>query len=179
MTDAFAELGFPRSTVVDDEALASRFDELSRTRPPDAGGDTSGFASLTEARRILSSPALRWRHLLELEHPGTRLDGALTPALVDLFAALGPRLQASQDVIRRKSAAATSLARALLAPEELRIREALEAAAAQLSDAHQALVESAGSWDGSAASLAALAREAAFIEKWQSQVRQHLSQLAL
>lgn len=179
MIDAFAELDLPRSPVVDDQALAERFDMLSRTRHPDAGGQSDDFARLTEARRILSSPALRWRHLLELDHPGTRLHGPLSPALVDLFATLGPSLQSSQDLLRRKAAATTSLSRALLAPQELRLREALEAAAARLTDGVDALSVAAGSWDGTANTLATWAREAAFLEKWLSQVRNQLAQLSL
>jgi hypothetical protein len=177
--DAFAELGLPRSTVVDEQEMARRFDELSRARHPDAGGDPSSFARLAEARRLLSSTALRWRHLLELEHPGTRLDGALPPALMDVFASLGPALQAAQDLERRKAAASSALARALLAPEEMRQRESLESTAATLAAQLDAVIESARSWDGTAVPLAAWAREAAFLEKWQSQVRDVLGRLGL
>jgi len=177
--DAFAELGLPRSPVVDDAALSRRFDELSRTRHPDAGGEASSFARLAEARRLLTSTALRLRHLLELEFPGTRLDGALAPPLMDLFSILGPALQEAQDLERRKAGTTSALARALLAPGEMRQRETLEAAAAAVSDRLDALTEDCRTWDGSAAALAAWAREAAFLEKWQAQVREALLRLGL
>lgn len=177
--DAYAELGVPRSPVVDELELSRRFDELSRTRHPDAGGEPAAFARLAEARRLLSSPALRLRHLLELTHPGTRLDGGLSSSLMDLFATLGPALQAAQDLDRRKAAATSALARALLAPEEMRQRESLENAAATISDRLKAVTVAAARWDGSSNALATWAREAAFLEKWQAQVREVLTRLGL
>lgn len=177
--DAFAELGVPRSTAVDESEVSRRFDELSRTRHPDAGGEPAAFARLAEARRLLTSPALRLRHLLELTHPGTRLDGGLSPSLMDLFATLGPALQAAQELERRKTATTSALARALLASEEMQQRESLENAAATIADRLQAVTEAAARWDGSATALAALAREAAFLEKWQAQVREVLTRLVL
>jgi len=172
--DAFAELGLPRSTVVDASEMARRFDEISRLRHPDAGGDAEAFARLNEARRLLASPAARLRHLLELVAPGTRLDGALDPALMEIFQVLGPALQAAQDVDRRRGAAATALARALLASDAMCHRELLEAIAATIAERLEILEATAARWDGSVDALAAWAREAAFLEKWQSQVRDQL-----
>ena len=177
--DAFAEMGLPRSPAVDEDALARQFDTLSRARHPDAGGETAAFARLAEARRLLSSTALRLRHLLELEHPEARLDGALSPALMDVFATLGPALQAAQDVERRRASASSALARALLAPQEMLARETLEHIAESLAQHLDAIVDASRSWDGTAQPLAAWAREAAFLEKWQSQVRHTLTRLGL
>lgn len=177
--DAFAEMGLPRSPVVDEDALARQFDSLSRLRHPDAGGEAAAFARLAEARRLLSSTALRLRHLLELEHPGSRLEGDLTAGLMDLFATLGPALQQAQDLERRKAAASSALARALLATEEMRAREILEPMAESLAGRLSAVAVASRSWDGTAQPLAAWAREAAFLEKWQSQVRHALTHLGL
>ena len=177
--DAFAEMGLPRSPVVDEDALARQFDALSRTRHPDAGGEAAAFARLAEARRLLSSTSLRLRHLLELEHPETRLDGTLSPALMDVFTALGPALQTAQDLERRKTSASTALARALLAPQEMLARETLETWAESLAHRLDGIADASRSWDGTAAPLAAWAREAAFLEKWQSQVRHALTRLGL
>jgi curved DNA-binding protein CbpA len=179
MIDAFAEFSLPRSPGVDEQALARRFDDLSRSCHPDAGGDPAAFSRLTEARRLLSSPALRLRHLLELESPGTRLDGPLSPSLMDLFTTLGPTLQAVQNFELRKTAATSALARALLASEETRHRESLEDLASTLATQFSTLLDAAQNWNGSPDPLAAWAREAAFLEKWQSQVRDHLSRLTL
>ncbi len=175
--DAFAEFGIPRTPVIDEDDLARRFDELSRARHPDAGGDAASFARLAEARRVLGSPALRLRRLLELEFPGTRLDGALSASLMDLFATLGAVMQAVHEFERRRNTAATALGRALLASEEMRLREDLEATAATIARRLETVTDATRSWDGRPESLAAWAREAAFLEKWQSQVRDALSRL--
>lgn len=179
MMDAFAELGLPRAPLVDEDALARRFDALSHERHPDAGGDAAAFARLAEARAILLSPARRLRHLLSLLFPEEKLDGPLSAALLDLFAALGPDIAASKDVLARKASAATALSRALLAPQEMALREKLEARAEILATRHTALQDEAARWDGQPAALAALAREAAFLEKWQAQLRDALARLGM
>ena len=172
-------MGLPRAPSVDAEALARQFDALSRTRHPDAGGEAAAFARLAEARRLLSSTALRLRHLLELEHPGTRLEGALSPSLMDLFAAVGPALQAAGDLERRRAAASSALARALLAPGQMHAREELERLGAEVADRLEAIDAASRLWDGTAGTLTAWAREAAFLEKWQAQIRDALSRLGL
>lgn len=177
--DAFAELGLPRSPLIDEAALERRFDALSRQHHPDAGGDPVAFARLAEARRLLATPAPRLRHLLELDFPGTPLAGGLPASLVDHFASLGPTLQAAQEFIRKKETATSVLARALLASEEMRHHERLEAAAAPLADSLAAVLDATRSWDGHAESLAAWARQAAFLERWQAEVRETLVRLSL
>jgi curved DNA-binding protein CbpA len=175
--DAFAELGMPRSAAIDEDELKRRFDALSRERHPDSGGDTNAFARLTEARVILSSWSRRLRHLLELESPGTRLEGAISPTLMTLFGEIGPALQASRELLDRKSAATSELGRALLASEEMRARESLEPLAAQLNFEQQAGARAATTWTGDPTALASMAREAAFLEKWQAQIRAVLREL--
>lgn len=179
MMDAFAELGLPRSPVINEDAVARQFDALSRERHPDAGGEAAAFARLGEARAILLSPAKRLRHLLTLLFPTEKLDGPLPPPLLDLFAALGPDLAAAKDVLARKASAASALSRALLAPQEMALREKLEARAESLAARQAALLDEASRWEGQPASLAALAREAAFLEKWQAQLRDFLARLGL
>lgn len=165
--------------AIDEAELGRQFDALSRQHHPDAGGDTDTFARLAEARSILTSTARRLRHLLELEAPGTTLDGPIPSGLITLFAGIGPVLQKANDLLSRKSAAASGLARALLASDEMLLREALEALASQLDHQLQAGAAAAASWNGQPATLASLAREAAFVEKWQSQVREMLLKLNL
>ena len=177
--DAFAELGLPRTAALDADTLARAFDALSRERHPDAGGEAAAFARLTSARDTLATPSRRWRHLLELLAPGTKLDGALSPALMDLFAQLGPALAAGRAALERKSAASSALARALLAGEELRAREALETLAGRIDALRAELDARATDWRSDTHALATLAREAAFLEKWHAQVRDQLARLGL
>ncbi len=177
--DAFAELGLPRTAALDADTLARAFDALSRERHPDAGGDATAFARLTTARDTLATPSRRWRHLLELLAPGTKLDGALSPALMDLFAQLGPALAAGKAALERKNAATSALARALVAGDELRAREALEALAARTDALRAGLDARAAAWQSDIQALAALAREAAFLEKWHAQAREQLTRLGL
>lgn len=175
MTDAFAELGLPRSAAPDADEVRRRFDELSRERHPDSGGDAAAFQRLNEASAILLSPARRLRHLVELHSPGTRLEGPMAPELIDLFGRLAPDLQAAQALVARRERAASALSRALLLEEELAVRERLEEHAAQLQQRLQQVENRAAALPPG--ELAEPAREAAFLERWQAQVRALLGQL--
>jgi curved DNA-binding protein CbpA len=177
--DAFAEIGLPRSPCLDQDDLDRRFDRLTRERHPDAGGGAEGFARLNEARAILESSARRWRHLLELEFPGTAIDGPLPGLLMDLFSEMSLALSRSDAVLDRKSAAASAVARALLSRDEMRAREELECIGGKIDDRFQHLESAAREWDRRPESLAALAREAAFLEKWRGLTREALVKLGM
>jgi hypothetical protein len=175
--DAFAELKLPRQPAIDHDELVRRFVALSREQHPDSGGDTESFARLTRARHVVESTARRLRHLLELEFPGEKLDGPLPPHCMDLFAQLGPALQNATTVRNKNRSATSSLARALIAPAIFSAREEIESLAQALDELLTRLETELPTWDGTARSLAAWAREAAFLEKWQTQVRQALFEL--
>jgi hypothetical protein len=94
-----------------------------------------------------------------------------------LFEKVASTLQHAAQLQSRSTAAGSSLARAVLAPDVLAARRSLEELG-RLVDARQCAIESQlGDWDGTAPSLAAWAREAAFLEKWQSQLRAALAEL--
>jgi hypothetical protein len=175
--DAFAELGLPHSPALSREDIDARFDQRSRQRHPDAGGTTPDFTRLTQARFLLGSTARRLRHLLELEFPDEKLEGALPSQCIDLFARIGPALQNGAAVRNKQRAVSSSLARALIAEEILAAREELESLAGLIDQRLTQLEAELSSWDHSAKSLAAWAREAAFLEKWQAQVRAMLFEL--
>jgi hypothetical protein len=177
--DAFAEFGLPRSPCVDPDDLGRRFDNLTRERHPDAGGASDSFARLGEARRILASPARRWRHLLEIEFPGTPVGGPLTGRLMDLFTEINAALAQSASVLARKSAASSAVARALISADEMRAREELERTTQKIETDLGGLESAAAQWDRRPESLAALAREAAFLEKWRDLTREALAKLGI
>ena len=187
MPDHFAALAQPRRPWLEPEALRESFHRAAAQHHPDAAGGTGErFAALNAAHAILREPAARLRHLLELEAPALLTRAApIPPALSDLFMQLAARHGALERFLARQSAAASPLARALLAAEKAAHRRDLEAALAQLTAAHAAAFAELRAldtaWDSDTAAalenLAPLQARFAFLAKWTAQLREDLFKL--
>ena len=187
MPDHFAALAQPRRPWLDPDALRESFHRAAAQHHPDAaGGGDVLFAALNAAHTILREPATRLRHLLELEAPEAPSRAVqIPPPLAELFMQLAGHHRALGSFRQKESAAASPLARALLATEKSALLRSLETALAQLDDAHaDALTELRAldaAWDArdSAAleSLAALQARFAFLAKWSAQLREDVFKL--
>ena len=178
--DHFATLGLERSAALDEAFVRERFHEMSREAHPDAeDGDESRFAAINEAQRVLSSPAARLRHLLELEYGGkVESTGAMSAQLMDLFSDVGSALSQADALISKRQAATTAVSKALLAGEEVSVQQALMGAGGQLMGRRQEIEAGLGGIGLSdRGKLVATAHELAFLEKWQRQVQERLGQL--
>ena len=132
MPDHFAILAQPRRPWLDPGALRESFQRAAAQHHPDAaGGGDAQFAALNAAHTLLREPATRLRHLLELEAPDLLTRAAqIPPALADLFMQLAGHRRALETFRQKHSAAASPLARALLAAEKTALLRALETALA-------------------------------------------------
>lgn len=191
----FSVLGIKPALALDSQHLEASYREASKGCHPDSpGGNTEAFAALGTARAILASPSTRIPAALEALGHSEDGSGQPSPAsrsvsmpgeLIDLFAELEPAIQRVEAIARKKTAAHSELARALLAPEELAARHQLETAsektAALIETRCQGLVEldRALSTTPDTASRAArrIATDSAFLEKWRDQVRATLMKL--
>lgn len=162
------------------QAAAAAAHPDKATGPEDREARTMLFARLNEARATLLSVPARLRALRALEFPGSgETSGTMSGELMDLFARVGAALQAAQQFSRKKGQATSALARALLANEEMQVQETLQSAASALEEQTTALRASLPELDTLRANdppaageqLSALLRQAAFLEKWQTQVR--------
>jgi len=177
--DHFAALSLPRSPWLDAEMLKRRFHERSASAHPDAGGSVAAFAALNEAWQVLRDPATRLRHYLEWEHPESLPLAAATPAdLGDLFMDVASARQEAQRLAGKLAAAASPLARSLLAGEKqtrlARLEALRERIQAPLETAHATLA--AGERDP--AQLAALLARMVFLGKWSAQLRESILALS-
>lgn len=188
-TDDFARLSLPRRAVLSEEEVRAAFQKAAAAAHPDHAADEGGravrteeFTRLNEASTRLSVTATRLKHLLALEfpdHAGPGRPVVMDDVLVDLFSAVGGAVQAAGQWAVRQSAATTFLAKAGLAGEEMLVREGLEAAGEKLRAALEGQQDAMEKWDvchasgghGSPEGLSALANRAAFLEKWQAQLR--------
>ena len=185
MSNAFALLGLPRVAALDDETLQKAWLAASRSAHPDQpGGDTASAAEINAAYETLQTPEKRLKHLLELNQVPWRTV-PIDDAMMTLFGRLGPVLQNVAAFLKRRQAAATALAKALLSPDEMRLREQLEALGATLDDERSALLETLTAFDArlstgdtsALADLQVLQARLAYLGKWQAQVREALLSL--
>lgn len=177
MIDAFEEFGLKRSLVLEIEELQAIFRERGKTEHPDVGGDSGRFAQLQEALALIGPPSSRIRHWLELEGVEGELRGDLSSKLVDIFENISPKLQLADDLIRERERAGSQLAKALLEGRVQACRESLEEVQSELAEEIDQRVAGfegveAGEIDGWV-----VARDLAFLEKWQAQVRERFAGL--
>ena len=197
--DFFALLGEPRRPLLDPERVKDTFHRLSREQHPDTAASvttpaaadphTDNFARLNRAQAALRDPRLRLRHLLDLEYPGTVAGGPTNvPAtLADLFAPVSTLAREADELLARKAAASSALARALLARQGLalheRAAEILSRLDALQADADEDLARLDTAWHeaprptDSAARLLDLYGRFAYLGRWTEQMRERVFQL--
>jgi hypothetical protein len=187
ISDAFALLALPRRAWLSPDEVRAAFQQAAAAAHPDAAADeadrvarTELFQQLNEASALLTPVTSRLKHLLALEYPDFIPSRAATmdDALVSLFSTIGNAVQAAAAWAREREAATTFLAKAALAPREMRVQEILEAAGAQLRAEQEKLDRTLREIDADPATdfppaeiLSALASRAAFLGKWQAQLQ--------
>lgn len=185
MPNAFSLLGLPRIAALDDVALQQAWLAASRSAHPDQpGGDAVRAAEINAAYETLQAPEKRLKHLLELHEVPWRTV-PISEAMMALFSKLGPALQSTSAFLKRKQTATSALSKALLAPEEMKLREQLEELGTTLEAERTALLANLPACDArlSAGDMAALAdlqilqAHLAYFGKWQAQVREALLSL--
>lgn len=111
MTDYFALLSQPRRPRLNEGDLKSVYLRLSAEVHPDVGGNPERFRDVQEGYQILLRPALRLRHLLDLEFG----EGIALPASrhQEVFLQVGAAVQAARRAWQEHNAARSALARAV------------------------------------------------------------------
>jgi curved DNA-binding protein CbpA len=187
MTDAFALLGLPPRAALDESVLQDAWRQAARAAHPDQpGGDAVRAAELNAALDTLKSPVSRLKHLLELRQIPWRAV-PLDAGLMQLFERLGPLLQRGATLLSQKQAAASALAKALFARQELQQREALEDLGTEIAEAWKALEQNLPALDARLSSgdtqawtdLQACQARLAYLDKWRRQLREQLLALTL
>lgn len=183
MSDHFAALGFPPRPALDPAALKQAYlTRAAQLHPDSAQGDDQRFTALQEAHRILSQPALRLRHLIELTHPSAT-PGSGLPKNSALLFDLGTALQKAKDAAAQREKAQTALGRAVAATQITQARQALTTAAAPLATAEEVILADLATLDTrwpevSLDELSTLARELAFLARWKNEVSEWEFKLA-
>ena len=179
--NAFETLGISPGLVFSEDALRVSFREAGKQVHPDAGGKEGEFSALREAFAVVSSPSRRLKHWLELRGARSEARGSVDHSLMELFSAVGAVTQRAEMVIRKREEAKSSLVRAMLEGEIQACRESVEQAISQVEKAicRECSVfpefEIAAVVDVEYASE--VARNLAFLERWQMGLRGCFSRL--
>lgn len=173
MKNAFETLGIDPGLVIGDEALRSAFREAGKTAHPDAGGGEAEFAALREAFEVLSSPARRLKHWLEMRGMALEARGTVAAGLMDLFGDVGAATQRAEEVVRRRGAAKSALGLAMLEAETQECRESVERALRRVGEAIESECAAFPGYEREADADAAskTVRNLTFLEKWQAGLR--------
>ncbi len=175
MTDHFALLGLERRPGPDEQAIRSAYlAQAARWHPDSREGDGDRFASVREAWDVLSDPARRLRHLIDLTDPGVGSSGpGQSPG--DLFVRVGAAIHTAKSVCERHENATSGLIRANLIIEARNAKAGLLEVAGLINDAlaswRERLSEADAQWPATPAKeLANLAGEVVFLQRWKAQL---------
>jgi curved DNA-binding protein CbpA len=180
--DAFEVLGIEPLLSIDEDLLRQRYQQLSKTRHPDANGSEAAFRELNEAYELLRSPSARLRHWLAIGGVEGDPRGAIGGDLLALFGTVGEALQHADGFLKRREAARTALSKALLEREATLRREQIQCAQAQVDGLIAQQIECFARIDSDGQQMAAeeawtLSRNLQFLEKWRGQLRERFGAL--
>ena len=176
MTNPFAILGLPESLLLDPAAIESSWREHHREGEAPSAGDASDH---NRARALLSDPVSRLAAWLDMKAPAIPHDRSISPALMDLFAKIGPVLARTDALLARHRQATTALARALLTKDCITAQLEVQALLQEIQPVKAdfldrfAAFEKAAEHEDFAAATAALG-PLKFLKKWEEQCRERL-----
>ena len=172
MIDYFAVLGLERRPAIDENALKEIYFRKSATREGDS-------ALLNEAFRTLQKPGLRIQHLLKLEfgEVGAKHVGS---GLEQMFSRVAAALRKADEAVNSFSGKESPLLRALAYQGTRAATEELDQIATEIGTREAGLLSAIKQLDGHWAeskkachdSLAQVAFELTFIQKWMDQIRE-------
>lgn len=122
------------------------------------------------AYETLLAPEKRLKHLLELQQVPWRAI-PISSDLMMLFSQLGPLLQKSSVLAKKKQQATSALAKALLANDEMTLREALEALGTEIESKRVSILDHL---PAGLEELQVVQATLSYLAKWQAQIREAL-----
>lgn len=183
--DPFALLGEPRRPLADEARLKARYHELTASLHPDITGEAGDFARINLAYQTLSDPRARLRALLELEGaaPAARHQ-AVPEEIATLFPVMSENRRKLDAFLRKRAAATSALARAMLLDEAYQLADEGESWLATLEEERNRWLETIATcdtgWDAGERPLQPLAevvQALGYLDKWIAQIREGVLRL--
>ena len=176
MTNFFAVFGLPARPVIDVGQLSDLYANKSKIAHPDRAAD-SDFTILNEAFRTLSDPASRLWHLLSIA--GVEPQSTTpSPEISGWFGRVASGLQRFDQKLQPLAQETSSLLRAVKIREVQPAESELENLSKELTRQKEALLQATAQIDArwpesqtaDQVSLAQIACDLRFIEKWLAQI---------
>lgn len=180
MVNAYQILRLPESLTLQEEDLRAAFREAGKKIHPDAGGEEEAFAALKEALATLTSPSKRLQHWLALRGISIQPRGMISSSLMDLFGQISAIIQQAEATIRKRDAAQSALAKALLEPDLQQQLLEVENIIASVDHSISSEINDFEAWEKTlpTSDLAAeKVRNLAFLEKWKNSLRSLYSRM--
>ena len=184
MTDYFAVLQQPRQPWLDEEAVKTKYNELTLTQHPDvsdANEASRDFGDVTQAYRVLSDPKLRLRHLLELG-AGLPRQQQVPPDLDQWFTRVAEFIESANRAVSRIPGAGSAVALSLSRVEMTRLGPAGRTILSELQQLYQNALQELpplnSSWSTNLSALAELYVRISFLSRWIEQVEEYVEKLA-
>ncbi|MGJ8655663.1 MAG: DnaJ domain-containing protein [Akkermansiaceae bacterium] len=176
MENYFKLLDIAQSTEIDLTQLSDHHKKLAAKHHPDSpgndGNDTQ-YKLINTAYATLKSPSKRLTHLLELAGITYEKRGTVSDHLMDLFMSTAQLLQDTDQFLRKKSTTTSALGLALLEPESQLLQEKLGHQIDSIETEKSSTLEKATQIEN----LASPARDLAFLEKWQAELKERYASL--
>lgn len=161
---------------IDLDHLKKVYQNLAAKNHPDNGGDKETFEKLNESYQTLLRPSKRLLAYMEAAAVDYDPRGSVSNNLMDLFMQVGSLVQTTDAFLKKKESATSVLAKALLENETLQIQEQISTLIEKIDAAQDQITDSFG--DSLAeTTLTQYARDLAFLEKWQAQLKQRYAAL--
>jgi len=174
--NAFDTFSLTPSLELDLKNLRDVYQKLAAENHPDNGGEKKQFEKINLDYAILRAPSKRLKAFME--HEGIPYDarGAVSNDLMDLFMQVGSLVQEADAFLRKKSAASSILAKALLESESMELQDKLSELIATI-ESNQSKITASFSSPIDNSTLPQIARNLSFLEKWQAQLQQRYGSL--
>ncbi len=176
MENYFNLLEVKPSIQIDLEILSANHKKISASHHPDLkekNRDDSQYRLINQAFTVLKSPSKRLIHLLELADIPYEKRGTVSDHLMDLFMSTAHLLQETDAFLRKKSATTSILAKALLESESQELQDSISNQIDAIETEKKLTLENADLTEN----LANAARDLAFLEKWQAQLKERYASL--
>ncbi len=162
--------------TIDEDKLKQLYQNLAAQNHPDKGGDKTTFDTINKDYQILLSPAKRLKAYMEACDIAHDFRGAVSNDLMDLFMQVSALVQQADAFIRKKSAATSVLAKALLEGESMELQDQLSTLIQSIEHNEDTIIQSFQQVVDQS-TLPQTARNLAFLEKWRAQLQQRYGAL--
>lgn len=175
MDNFFKLLDLEQIAAIDLEILSAHHKKLAAKHHPDnsENNDDTQYRLINTAYETLRSPSKRLIHLMELEGIHYDKRGTVSDHLMDHFMSTAQILQDADAFLRKKSTTTSALGIALLEGQSQQLQELISKQINSIETEKSSTFEKASITE----QLSNVARDLAFLEKWQAQLKERYARL--